>query len=187
MGLKTYNLVKNLCAPDKPASQSFKDIVQLVEKHLSPKPSFITERYKFSLRTQREHETISDYIVQLKELSMFCEFRENLPDYLRDRLVSGIRSDAIKKRLLGETNLTFEKTVAIATSVEMADREAVTLTARGSTQGQLYSTRPVGRFHSAHHGPGQRQTTGQLNFNARRRQYTAKAAHGGGGGDGRNY
>lgn len=187
MGLKTYNLVKNLCAPDKPAAKKYEEVVQLVEKHLSPKPSFITERYKFSLRNQREHETISDYIVQLKELSLFCEFKENLPDYLRDRLVSGIRNDAIKKRLLGETDLTFEKAVSIATSMEMADREAATLTARGSGQGQLYSTRPAGQFHSAHRGPRRGHSSGQLNFNTARRSHTATAAHGGGGGDGRNY
>lgn len=108
--------------------------MQLVETHLSPKPSFISERYKFSLRSQREHESISDYVVQLKELSMFCEFKNNLSDYLRDRLVSGIRSDAIKRRLLGETDLTFEKAVTIATNMEMADHDAETLTARGNPQ-----------------------------------------------------
>lgn len=193
MGLKTYNLVKNLCAPEKPATKTFKDIVQLVEKHLSPTPSFITERYKFSLRSQREHETISEYVVQLKELSLFCEFKENLPDYLRDRLVSGIRSDAIKKRLLGESDLTFEKAVSIATNMEMADREAATLTARGSAHGQLYSTRSAGQSNFKLSGPGRHHSAGQLNFtnfNGGRMTHTAKAAHGGvggGGGEGRSY
>lgn len=55
MGLKMYNLLKNLFVPDKPTSNKFDEIIQLVQKHVSPKPSVITERYKFSLRIQREN------------------------------------------------------------------------------------------------------------------------------------
>lgn len=136
MGMKTYNLVKNLCAPNKPSEKTYEEIVKLMEEHLSPKPSFIAERYKFSLRNQGEHETVSDYIVQLKELSRFCDFKTNLTEYLRDRLVSGLRSDAIKKRLLGEDDLTFEKAATIATNMEMMDKEAAQLTG-GSGRGYL--------------------------------------------------
>lgn len=141
MGLKTYTLVKNLCAPVKPSEKSFSEIVELVETHLSPKPSFIAERYKFSLRNQMDYETIADYVVQLKQLSMFCEFKNNLSDYLRDKLVSGLKSDAIKKRLLSEPELTFEKAVSIATTMEMADRDAAQLTGGATGRSNEQSTR----------------------------------------------
>lgn len=45
---------------------------------------------------------------------------------MRDRLVSGIRNDAIKKRMLGEVDLTYEKAVQIATTMETANQDAVT-------------------------------------------------------------
>ncbi|XP_054279615.1 uncharacterized protein LOC128997865 [Macrosteles quadrilineatus] len=128
VGVKTYNLLKDLCTPDKPATKSYEDIVRIIKGHLHPKPSFIAERYKFSLRTQLDHESVADYIVNLKKLSVNCEFKDKLPDHLRDRIVSGLRDDATKKRLLGEEDLTFEKTVQIATSMELAARDTAALT-----------------------------------------------------------
>ena len=44
MGNKTYGLLRNLSAPEKPSSLSFKDIVETLQKHLSPKPLLIAER-----------------------------------------------------------------------------------------------------------------------------------------------
>lgn len=43
-----------------------------------------------------------------------------------DRLVSGIRNNAIKKRILDENDLNYEKAVQIATTMETADQDAVT-------------------------------------------------------------
>ncbi len=149
IGTKNFNLVKNLCAPSKPTEKKYDELVKLVEEHLSPKPSFIAERYKFSLRNQQEHESIAEYIVQLKQLSMFCEFKSSLADYLRDRLVSGLRSDAIKKRLLGEDDLTFEKAATIATNMEMMDKGAAQLTGGSSRGLQIAHLHSGGRKGSA--------------------------------------
>ncbi|XP_046384963.1 uncharacterized protein LOC124155289 [Ischnura elegans] len=140
LGVKTYNLLKDLCTPEKPSSKSFEAIVKVLQEHLSPKPSFIVERYKFSQRNQHDYETVAEYLVQLKKLSTHCEFGNRLSDYLRDRLVSGLRNEAIRKRLLGELELTFEKAVQLATSLEAADRDSSTLTYH-HTAGQATSSR----------------------------------------------
>lgn len=36
MGAKTYNLLRNLMAPTKPATKDFEDIVQVLQNHLNP-------------------------------------------------------------------------------------------------------------------------------------------------------
>ncbi|XP_054286980.1 uncharacterized protein LOC129002894 [Macrosteles quadrilineatus] len=128
MGVRTYKLLKDLITPDKPSSKTYEEIVDTVGKHLHPKPSFITERFKFSRRHQLEHETVSDYIVQLKQLSQHCEFGDKLPDHLRDRLVSGLKNHHIQRRLLGEDNLTYDKAVQLATSMEFAEKGAAQMT-----------------------------------------------------------
>ncbi|KAL9954326.1 hypothetical protein ACROYT_G041847 [Oculina patagonica] len=56
MGNKTYGLLRNLAAPAKPSSLSFKTIVETLEKHLSPKPLLIAERFRFHKRNQLEGE-----------------------------------------------------------------------------------------------------------------------------------
>ena len=40
------------------------------------------------------------YLAQLRRLTEHCEFRDNLKEALRDRLVCGILSVPIQKRLL---------------------------------------------------------------------------------------
>lgn len=140
VGVKTYALLRSLCTHDKPATKRYDDIVKIIQDHLYPKPSFIAERYKFSKRNQLEHETVSDYIANLKKLSIHCEFGASLKDYLRDRLVSGIRSESTKQRLLAEASLTYDEAVKIILSVETAEKNATVLVARdnaGDGGGQL--------------------------------------------------
>ncbi len=65
----------------------------------------------------------------LKRLSEHCEFGQSLSDTICDRFVCGLRSEAIQKRLLTESNLTLQKAMKISTSMEMAAKEAQQLSA----------------------------------------------------------
>jgi hypothetical protein len=44
VGEETYELLRNLCAPDKPASKRYEDLISLLRTHLEPKPLVIAER-----------------------------------------------------------------------------------------------------------------------------------------------
>ena len=124
MGNKTYGLLRNLCAPAKPASKSLTQIVQILQKHLSPKPLVIAERFRFHNRNQLEGESISSYIAELKKLSEHCEFGTSLNDSLRDRLVCGMSNELIQKRLLSEVDLSFAKATEIENSSQRHTRAA---------------------------------------------------------------
>lgn len=54
MANKTHGLLRNLSSPAKPSSLSFKDIVEMLQKHLSLKPLLIAERFRFHKRSQLE-------------------------------------------------------------------------------------------------------------------------------------
>ena len=54
VGAKTYNLIRNLVAPNKPSDKTFKEIVDLVQKHHSRTPSVIVERYRFNTRVRKQ-------------------------------------------------------------------------------------------------------------------------------------
>ena len=62
MGNKMYGLLRNLAAPAKPSSLSFKTIVETLQKHLSPRPLLIAERFRFHKKNQFEGETVSSYL-----------------------------------------------------------------------------------------------------------------------------
>ena len=80
----------------------------LVKLHYTPKPSVIVQRFQFHSRTQKPGETVATFVAELRQLSEFCEFGASLKDMLRDRLVYGITSGSIQRRLLAEPELNTE-------------------------------------------------------------------------------
>ena len=124
IGTKAYTLLRNILAPDKPASKDYDQLVETLKAHLDPKPIVIAERFKFHRRNQREGESIAQYIAELRKLSEHCEFRDYLNQALRDRLVCGLTSEAMQKRLLSEKDLTLAKAQEIAMGMEAAAKEA---------------------------------------------------------------
>ena len=124
IGGKTYALLRDLLAPEKPATKSFQQIVTTLQEHLSPKPLEIAERFRFYKRNQHEGESILSYVAELRKLATHCNFGGNLNEALRDRLVCGLRNMQIQKRLLSEAKLKYSKAVEIAVAMETAIRDA---------------------------------------------------------------
>eukprot|EP00079_Xenopus_tropicalis_P016020 XP_004914327.1 PREDICTED: uncharacterized protein K02A2.6-like [Xenopus tropicalis] len=124
MGASTYGLLRSLIAPVKPGTMSYGDIVNTLQAHFSPRPIVIAERFKFHKRNQAEGESVAQYVAVLKKLAEHCEFGDNLNDALRDRVVCGLCSESIQRKLLTESALTYQKAVDIAMSMEAVSRES---------------------------------------------------------------
>ena len=77
--------------PDDPATKAYDDIVTLLNNHLSPKPLVFAEQFCFHKHDQNEGESIPVYLAELRKLSKHCDFKANLSDALRDKLVCGIK------------------------------------------------------------------------------------------------
>ena len=115
MGGKMYALLKSLTTPTKPTEMPFKDIVEVMGRHLTPKPLAIAERYKFHKCNQEEGQSIREFLAKLQKLAETCEFG--------DRLVCGINSKATRRKLLGEAELSLKKAVDIAVGMELTGKE----------------------------------------------------------------
>ncbi len=122
IGPEVYSTLSNLLAPAKPKDTSLTNMVQALEKHFNPAPLEIAESFHFGTRSQQPSESISEYIVVLKKLSIHCNFGEFLNRALRDRFVCGLNNFKIQNKLLNTENLTFDKACLIAKSMEMAER-----------------------------------------------------------------
>lgn len=59
LGTEGYRLLHNLCVPNLPKSKSLDELVSLVRNHLKPKPSVLTQRYKFKECKQKQGGTVS--------------------------------------------------------------------------------------------------------------------------------
>jgi RNase H-fold protein (predicted Holliday junction resolvase) len=92
IGGKTYSLLRDLTFPDKSSTKTYNQLTQLLNKHVSPKPLIIAERYRFYKRDQKEGESVNEYVAELRKLSKYCEFSAFLNDALRGKIVCGLRN-----------------------------------------------------------------------------------------------
>ena len=92
VGGKTYNLLRNLASPGKPADLKFTDAIELLKNHFNPKPLLIAERYKFYQRRQETAENVAEYLSALRKCAEHCNFADFLQQALRDKFVCGLNT-----------------------------------------------------------------------------------------------
>lgn len=74
----------------------------------------------FNCRGQKDNKSVADYIAELRKLFVHCNFGDQYPHRLRNRLVSGVRYNRTRNRLLSEgAALTWGRAVALATAANV--------------------------------------------------------------------
>lgn len=129
MGAKTFNLLRSWVLPDKPSDRTYDETVATLAR--PTRPLIIAERFRFHKRNQEEGESVTMFVASLKTLAEHCEFNEVLNEAIRHRLVCGLRSEVIQKRLLTQNVLTLERAIEISMSVELATEKAHRLSSSG--------------------------------------------------------
>ena len=123
IGNETYSLLRNLLAPESPVGKTVKRLSETLIYHLKLQPIIIAERYKFYCRNQSENETITEYLAELRKLTLNCDFKDFLDQALRDRFVCGLQNNSIRRRLLAERKLTLKLAIELAKTIKNADLE----------------------------------------------------------------
>ena len=134
VGASTYSLLRSLVAPAKPGEKTFTELITALSNHFQPAPSPIVERFKFHSRVRKPGESVADFVAELRRLSEHCKFGTTLNDMIRDRLVCGIKDDALQKRLLAEPELTYEKALKLARCHETATQNVQDLKSEQPSQ-----------------------------------------------------
>ena len=157
IGEHIVDLLQGLCAPQRISDKSYTEIVTILDNYFTQGTNELAEAYKFDTRHQKEDETVADYILALKKLSINCGFgdTDQVKLRLRNRLVAGVKSESIKNKLLAEgAALTWTRAEELATTMELAHKEAT-----GMVKGeevnriQFKSNKPCHRCDSRSHVP----------------------------------
>ena len=83
------------------------------------------ERHTFNSRIQEDGETFDDFVTELKILSKNCNFCATCHDgLLRDRIVAGIRDNALRQKLLSDSKLDLKKAEDACRALEKARQGA---------------------------------------------------------------
>ena len=93
---RTYELLKSLLQSQSPQEDdvTLKTMTDKLGEHFSPRPSPITQRYKFHTRVRKPDETVATYVAELRAIGEYCAFGDSLNAMIRDRLVRGINNTA---------------------------------------------------------------------------------------------
>ena len=105
------------------------DICEPFQNHVQPKSNPVFARYKSNNKFQGDS-SVEQFVTRLKVLSKDCSFEDTyINDMIRDRLVFGVRSqDILKKLLTVGADLTLTKAVQICQTYEYAHEQLKTMT-----------------------------------------------------------
>ena len=81
-GVATYQVICNLTTPGKSTDHTFEELMQLVQAHHNPPPSVTIHRFTFNTRSQKDGETVSQFVAELRRLSEHCAFDVSLDNML---------------------------------------------------------------------------------------------------------
>ena len=132
MGAKAYDVLSDLCSPSTPSQKTYAQLATILKDHFAPKKLVIAERYRFHNCTQREGESVPSFAANLKYLAATCQFGAHLSEALRDRLVCGLQSKEIQKKVLTEEH-NFDEALKNALSLEAAEKDVAAFSHEGST------------------------------------------------------
>ena len=140
VGSETYEMIKSINAPQTTDKLTYQNIIDSLEKYLSPKPNKLIEQHRFFSRTQRENESIGEYVAALRKFLSTCEFNCScgLPVadmILRAQFIRGIRDSSTREKLLQESDLQFQQAVDIALAFETSRLDNREI-AKGEVPGQ---------------------------------------------------
>ena len=78
---------------------------------------------KFNQRMQQEGKSVESFITELYALSGTCNYGELANKMIRDRIVIGIRDNAVAERLQIDPELTLDKAISIARQSETLKKQ----------------------------------------------------------------
>lgn len=107
------------------------------DKHCNPQLNETVERYKFFVRDQGQNESIDRYVTDLRVLASTCNFGDIKDSLIRDRIVCGTQSPAMRERLLREQNLTLDKCMQICRATEVSKENSKTI--QGKTVEEIHA------------------------------------------------
>lgn len=122
-GKEFHSKVTSLIMPKKPSDYKYDELMEELKKHFSPKTNIRYERYKFMSRQFGDHETLTDFIVDLKFLADSCGYGDFLDSALSDKLIWSLRDSGMQRKLLDEPiSKSFSEICTIALTMEMVSK-----------------------------------------------------------------
>lgn len=126
LSTEVYDELKSDYEPALVTTLSWDEIKSKLKKLYDPDKGEYSARVIFRDRKQKQHESIEEYILALRRLSIKCKFSATeLKTQLKDQLISGVNSKLMNYELLKEAEKkNLDEILEVAKTVEIANGKA---------------------------------------------------------------
>lgn len=93
------------------------------------------KRYLFYQRVQEPSERFDTFLGEIRRMAKSCKFQAVEESMIRDRVVVGIKNDAMRHKLLQIRELTLNKAIIVCKASESAGQQLRAMTAQDQVQG----------------------------------------------------
>ena len=129
IGYETLQIYNALPFADETEKGDLDRVLDKMQEYCLGETNVIYERFRFNGKTQQNGESFDNFLTNLIELAKTCQFGTMHDALLRDRIVVGVRDDALRKQLLQKRELTLSECISICrasetTALQMKDMSA---------------------------------------------------------------
>ena len=114
--------------------KNYSRVIAKFDAFFKIRKNIIFERARFNGRSQREGESVEQFITSLYNLAENCEYGGMEGEMIRDRIVVGIRDKALSEQLQLDAELTLEKAKKRVRQHEAIQEQQVTLKGEATKQ-----------------------------------------------------
>ena len=134
MGVEAQNVYQNMTWAAGEDKEVLEHVQRKFDAYVEPRKNVPFQRYKFNTRSQASGESFDQYISELRNLAVRCEFDTVTPEeLLRDRIIFGIKDDDVRARLLRvEGDLTLQRTIDVCRAAETSQAQLKAVGKTGS-------------------------------------------------------
>lgn len=112
--------------------------LEALENYFKPTRNVVYEWYVFNICLQTSKKSLQTYITRLSKLAVSCHYGRPVimitDEFIRDRLVIGLKNQGEKVRLLSKKSLTLQKAIEMCTSSETALQQMKMIKATGDKE-----------------------------------------------------
>ena len=117
--IEVFNILQFAEGDEKKLSKALEQF----EQYCNPRKNVVFERHQFWQITQKDTETVDQFVTHLKNKVKSCECLSPVDDMVRDKFVFSIRDLLLKERFLREEKLTQDKAISMARASEASKEQ----------------------------------------------------------------
>lgn len=115
---EVYKKLRDICVPASVKDKTYEELIVCLKEHFGNRAAY-RERQRFYRAEQMENETATEWLKRIEIMAKTCDFTYDNDAIMRDRFISGLRSESTIDRLCDEQNPNMPLERALEICVEL--------------------------------------------------------------------